>query len=259
MSKHKHIIFAIHGLGGHSGWFKNLADELAKHNIAFASFDLPGFGKNHNLVSSSSQFTKGHVESFQTWIEAADTEFQKLIANEPDAQITVMGHSLGALIAAMMPSLTKDHKLILSVPGFKGASDTFDPGFFWSTIRKIVIDKFILGNDVYVTLPPSPKKYPDPTEGDPLKVSEVTQTLLLEVLKMRAACKKQMPQVHSPVLMFKIEGDTVVDNNALPLYLDLIPHSNKELKVYSGADHDWIWREQTRTEISKKIASYLEE
>lgn len=254
----KQIIFAIHGLGGHSGWFQNLTDELAKHDIGFHSFDLPGFGKNHNLVSSASDYTKGHVDSYESWIRAADKELNKLIQDEPEAKITVLGHSLGALIASMLPSLSADMKLILSVPGFKGASSTFDPGFFWSTIRKIVIDKYILGNDVYVTLPSSPKKYPDPTDSDPLKITDVTQTLLLEVLKLRAACKKQITKIQSPVLMIQIEGDTVIDNSALPQYLGLIPHTNKELKVYSGADHDWIWREPVLEDISHDIVRWVD-
>lgn len=253
----KQIILGIHGLGGHSGWFKNLEDELKKYNIDFYASDLPGFGTNHNLLSKESQFTKGHIDSYQSWINFAQDQYDELQNKNPNARIIVLGHSLGALIAANMKVLPNDQRLILSVPGFKGSSSTFDQGFFFSTLRKILIDKFVLGNEVYIKLPISEKSQVSPAENDPLRVAEVTQTMLLEIIKLRLATKARIKQLNHPCFMIQIAGDKVVDNSTQKQFFELIPHTNKQFKSYNGADHDWIWSIDTVKAIVADIVSWL--
>ncbi|MBT6842417.1 MAG: alpha/beta fold hydrolase [Candidatus Melainabacteria bacterium] len=251
----KTIIFGIHGLGGHCEWFKNLEDDLKKQGISFYAFDLPGFGTNHG-EQSESEFTKGHIDSYQDWINFSQKKYNELKANNPDARIVVLGHSLGALIASCMTGLDATSPLILSVPGFKGSSSTFNQSFFFSTLRKVVIDKLILQRDVYVKLPSSAKKS-TPADADPLRISEVTQTMLLEIMKLRVASKKRMTEFEAPVFMIQIEDDKVVDNSTQQEYFELINVPNKVFKVYNDADHDWIWSRTCCQQVSQDIADWL--
>ncbi|MDA0771937.1 MAG: alpha/beta fold hydrolase [Cyanobacteria bacterium] len=249
------IILGIHGLGGHSGWFKNLENDLEKQGIDFYAFDLPGFGTNHNLVSQSS-YIKGHVDSYKEWISCAQAEYHKLREKNPEAEIIVLGHSLGALIAANMTEIDQGTKLILSVPGFKGSPSTFNQSFFWSTLRKVVIDKLILQRDVYVKLPSSAKKS-TPADTDPLRISEVTQTMLLEIMKLRAASKKRMTEIEAPVFMIQIADDKVVDNPTQQEHFDLIKADGKLFKVYEDTDHDWIWSMTCCQQVTADIVDWL--
>ena len=251
----KKIILGIHGLGGHSGWFKNLENDLEKQGVDFYAFDLPGFGTNHNLVSQS-PYIKGHVDSYKEWISFAQAEYCKLREKNPEAEIIVLGHSLGALIAANMTEIDQGTKLILSVPGFKGSPNTFNQSFFWSTLRKVVIDKFILQKNVYVKLPSSQKKS-TPADADPLRILEVTQTMLLEILKLRAASKNRMSQISSPIFMIQIAEDKVVDNPTQDEYYELINSDDKKFKAYYGADHDWIWSEAVCAAVTEDVVNWL--
>lgn len=238
----KKIVLAIHGLGGHSGWFARLAEELKRNGIEFYAYDLPGFGKNHNLDHDHhSPYIKGHIDSYQEWIDFTQRKYQELKAANPGASITILGHSLGALIAVNLTQIASGDKLILSVPGFKGASTTFDLRFMISTARKIIIDKLLFDRDVYVEMPVSEKAKLTPAMTDPLRVGNVTQTLLFEIVKMRSLTKKNISKLTAPVLFIQMEGDKVVDNATQNQYFEMITSVNKAFKAYSGADHDWIW------------------
>lgn len=253
----KEIVLAIHGLGGHSGWFARLAEELRASGIEFYAYDLPGFGKNHNLDRDQhSPYTKGHIDSYQEWIDFTQRKYRELKAINPDARITILGHSLGALVAVNLPTIAVGDKLILSVPGFKGVAATFDLMFMINTARKIIIDKLLFDRDVYVEMPVSEKAKLTPAMTDPLRVGNVTQTLLYEIVKMRSLTKKNIAKLKVPVFFIQIEGDKVVDNATQNQYYDMITSPNKTFKVYSGADHDWIWSDLVDP-IAKDIINWI--
>ncbi len=253
----QNIVLAIHGLGGHSGWFSRLADEFKKNDIGFYAYDLPGFGKNHNLDHDKhSPYTKGHIDSFHEWIDFMQHKYEDLRAANPKARIIILGHSLGALVAVNLPKIYEGDKLILSVPGFKGAASTFDLLFMINTSRKIIIDKLIFDRDVYIEMPVSEKAKLTPAMIDPLRVGTVTQTLLFEIVKMRGLTKQSISKLMTPVLFIQVEGDKVVNNSVQNQYFAMVPSPDKAFKSYSGADHDWIWYDIVTT-ISKDIVEWI--
>ena len=251
----KQIILAVHGLGGHSGWFDNLKSELQKYNIDFYAYDLPGFGQNHLLGQPSSHFTRGHIDSFQEWIDFVNEKYLALVAENPNAKISILGHSLGAVLVSNI-QLRPGDSLILSVPGYKGSAKTFNPFFVISTLFKYLVDKCLFARDVYVQMPVSEKMQETPAMKDPLRVSSVTQTLLFEILQLGNYTKSNLKNIQAPVLLIQMKDDQVVDNETQNNYFEMIASSNKSLKVFSGADHDWIWY-PIREEIAFGIAIWL--
>lgn len=252
------IVMGIHGLGGHSGWFADLAKALKTHDIDFVAYDLPGFGQNHNLSEQgqNSPYTKGHIDSYMDWVNYIQKKYQELKTQNPNSRITILGHSLGAVIAINLYDIFPGDNLILSVPGFKGASCTFNPCFVINTLRKIFIDKFILGNDVFIEMPVSKKSQETPALKDPLRVSSVTQTLLYQILQLHKQSQKHLSRITMPLLLIQIEDDQVVDNKTQEKFFDLIPSKSKSIKRYSAADHDWIWY-PVCGDIARDIADWL--
>jgi alpha-beta hydrolase superfamily lysophospholipase len=254
MSK-KQIVLAVHGLGGHSGWFDNLKTELIKYDIDFYAYDLPGFGQNHALGKLSSHYTRGHIDSFQEWLDFVSKKYYELSSKYPDSKIAILGHSLGAVLVSNIKLRPQD-SLILSVPGYKGSAKTFNPFFVMSTMSKYLIDKCLLARDVYVEMPVSEKMQETPAMKDPLRVSSVTQTLLFEILRLGKFTKSNLKNIYAPVLLVQMKDDQVVDNETQNNFFEQIPSKNKTMKVYAGADHDWIWY-PIREEIAFGIAIWL--
>lgn len=244
------LIFAVHGLGGHSGWFNNLRDELAKQGVGLVAYDLPGFGLNHSEAGDS-LFVKGHIDSYKEWIDFTQRKLDQLIAQNPDKEITVLGHSLGAVVACSL-DLSRVKRFILSVPGFKGAKATFNPRFVFKVLWHYFFDKLILKKDIFLTMPVSEKSQNTPAMSDPLRVGVVSQNLLIEILKLGKFAEEKFAKIQNKVLMIQIESDQVVDNQAQDKAFAKLATLKKQKKIYSGCDHDWIWSDRC-PEIAQDI------
>lgn len=236
----KHIVFGIHGLGAHGGWFERLATRLNKHGIAFYSFDLKGFGK--------SNYQRGHIQSFKEWRDDC-AEFYKVLKEKyPNIEITILGHSLGGVIASTLSKISFGDRLILSVPGFKGAPETWDFfGFVLPTLAKV-----IFAPGLYIDLPEPTEKY----ENADLRVRSVTAQLMGQILKLGAEAEKQISKVQCPTLFLQCELDEVISNTALEEHYSMVPSSNKELKLFKDTKHDWIFYDAVDV-ISEEVARWV--
>jgi alpha-beta hydrolase superfamily lysophospholipase len=246
-------ILAIHGLGGHSGWFERLRNELINFDIEIIAFDLPGFGKNHIELDANSIYQKGHIESYLEWKDFIRKKYAEL--KDQYGNVDILGHSLGAVLAT---SIDFDHsdKLILSVPGYKGAKETFNPFFVGKAFWHYAIDKTLLDKNVFIEMPISEKDFDTPAIRDELRVGTVSQNLLFQILKLGEVAKKKLQRIQNKVLMIQVEKDAVVDNKTQDEYFDLIASNQKNKIVFTDTDHDWIWTDKN-PEIAQAIASFI--
>jgi alpha-beta hydrolase superfamily lysophospholipase len=251
------IVLGIHGLGGHSGWFKNLEEELQEHKIKFIAYDLPGFGQNHMLGSERSTFIKGHVDSYKIWVKFIGEKYNALKNNNPNSKIILFGHSLGSVILSCL-DLPDDQITVLSVPGFKGGGKTFDPVFTITTLKKVLIDKMILGNNVFVDMPVSEKSRLTPAFDDPLRVGTVTQTLLFEILKMGEIAKNKILEKKCPCYFIQIKSDVVVDNKTQDQIFNKLTSTHKIKRSYADVDHDWIWDKNATKQVTNDLVEWLD-
>jgi alpha-beta hydrolase superfamily lysophospholipase len=227
------IILAIHGLGGRGAWFDNLKTALDEHGVELIAPDLKGFGNNE---------PRGHVESFNDWVSDIQAIYEKLKADKPDAQIVLMGHSMGAVVLSHI-KVAADDKLIYSVPGFKGARATFKMSFTLTTLLKLFRDTFITHENSLIKLPSS-QLTKHITDEDPLKVYEVSPNLLWQVLLMSQNLKSRFINILNPLLLIQVKNDLVVDNETMDKIFHEIPSAKKELNILENTEHDWIWDQE---------------
>jgi alpha-beta hydrolase superfamily lysophospholipase len=227
------IILAIHGLGGRGAWFDNLKNALEEHGVELIAPDLKGFGNNE---------PRGHVESFNDWVSGIQAIYEKLKADKPDAQIVLMGHSMGAVVLSRV-KVAADDKLIYSVPGFKGAKATFKMSFTLTTLLKLFRDTFITHENSLVKLPSSQVKK-HITDEDPLKVYEVSPNLLWQILLMSQDLKSRFINLLNPLLLIQVKNDLVVDNESMNKIFHEISSDKKEFSILENTEHDWIWDQE---------------
>ncbi len=229
----KIFILAIHGLGGRGAWFDNLKTALGEHGVELIAPDLRGFGNNE---------PRGHVESFNDWVLDIQAIYEKLKADKPDAQIVLMGHSMGAVVLSHI-KVAADDKLIYSVPGFKGAKATFKMSFTLTTLLKLFTDTFITHENSLIKLPSSQSKK-HITDEDPLKVYDVSPNLLWQILLMSQGLNVRLRKTFNPLLLIQVENDLVVDNETMNKVFGEIPPGEKKLSILENTEHDWIWDQE---------------
>lgn len=238
----KDVLLAVHGLGGHGGWFERLAQKFIEVNIPFYALDLRGFGK--------SKFQRGHVDSYLNWIADIKTIYLKLKEKYPRSTISILGHSMGGSLIANLIDLDPEDKIIFSVPGFKGAREKWD---FWGFTLPALI-KLAFTPRSYVKLP-DPEEY-NPTLNDPERVAETTAHLLGQILLLNNSTKKKIQAIKNPTLVVKVQGDDVICNETIDEYFKMIPSAQKETYTSATDKHDWIWYEELDS-IAKEIISWI--
>jgi alpha-beta hydrolase superfamily lysophospholipase len=84
------ILIIVHGLGGHSGMYLNIIEQLIPNNFAVYGLDLRGSGKS-----------PGQRAYINRWNEYRDdvTAFIELVKSQnPGIPCFLLGHSMGGLI-----------------------------------------------------------------------------------------------------------------------------------------------------------------
>lgn len=235
----KEIIIGIHGLGGRGAWFNRLKERLEPLDIRFETLDLRGFGKNNSDEDIKNPYPKGHINNFIDWIEEVQDFYQKLKKENSSSRISILGHSLGGVIASNLIEIFPDDRLILSTPAFSSSRETFNLKFLLKAYFLLAKD-FLSSSTSYIELPLSKKDY-DPSDKDPLKVRFVTVKLLLEIQKMTNLAPKNLIKHKVPVLFLKMRHDQVVSNEEIENIFNKISSPNKSMATIVGDDHDWIW------------------
>lgn len=243
-----HHLLAIHGLGGRGAWFNRLAERL-EPEIKLHSFDLTGFGMNNSNYNARKDLPSGQVDTYKQWFEDILEQYQEIKSKDPGAKVTVMGHSMGAvLLTNLADKIDPNDQLILSVPGYKGHPDTFSAAYTVQVLCRLFFDTFLFHKQNYIDLPSSKKESGmDPTATDPYKVTKVSPNLLWQVLKNTELAPKSVANIRQRLLMLQIQGDLVVDNATQDELFDEIASVNKELKAYPYNNHDWIWFDEVET------------
>ncbi len=107
-------LLAVHGLGGSGRYFDTLAQTVGGHYRVIAP-DLPGFG--HSDKPDVAYDPGFHLEAIDTAIGGID----------PDASLTLVGHSLGAVLAAFHAGRHTDTTAALALLAAPFPSGDGDP------------------------------------------------------------------------------------------------------------------------------------
>ena len=239
------LVFAIHGLGGHSFWFDKAALLFNEKKISFFSFDLPGFGR--------SKYQSGYISSYKFWLSTAEEIFNTVVRdfNKSKVPVFIVGHSMGALISILLKNINVNG-MVLSVPGFEGHPETWDA----KSILIPVLCKAFLKPDENVILPFGPelltknKNTQLEIKKDPYRVINPSAHMFKEVYFLTLQAKRMIKKINLPVLMLISGNDKVCSNVAMEKYFNLIPSSDKCMKVYTNALHDLFIEEQVIDVVS---------
>lgn len=98
-----HAVLCLHGIGGGAHWFRGLALRLREHCQVMA-LDLPGTGANRGLASP---FT----------IEACVDALAAYIRQHADKPISILGHSMGTILALKLYDRIPEHLRSLILVG----------------------------------------------------------------------------------------------------------------------------------------------
>lgn len=244
------VVVIVHGLGEHSGRYRNLVQHLVPLGYAPYTFDLRGHGRSAG--------PRGHILSWDEYRADLGAFIAAVGAEEPDSPLFLMGHSLGGLIA-LDYALRRPAGLqgvIASAPALAqvGVSPALmmlgrmvsriHPGFSLD----VHLDAPAISRDTAVVAA---------YKGDPLVHTRGSARLSTEVSAVMASTNANALNWRLPLLILHGEADRIVPIDATRQFFDRVPIADKTFHSYPGGFHE-PHNDTNRKEALDDIAQWLD-
>lgn len=268
------IIQIIHGMGGSSKTYKDLANLLAREGYIVIMQDLEGHGKSSNIP--------GHFGDNNAWnnmlldIRHLNRQALKWF---PDLPIYLLGHSMGSLLARSYIVEFPDEIEAVLLSGTLGYGSYINKAILFTKSEMLIkgkrgyseklmkiLNKKLLEN---ISDPVNPlaflstdKNYCEKRaasgEGTMLTLSSIL-TVLYALKKLRPSkWAKNVPNI--PIYIFSGGADPFGEYGVGPAsvyaYLHLTGHTMVDMKLYPGKRHEML-SETNKDEVLASMISWL--
>ena len=244
-------IVLVHGLAEHSGRYVNLINQLVSRDYAVYGLDNIGHGK--------SEGTRVYVKQFTDYTDALGSYVDQVREGNPDIPMFLYGHSIGALIAAV---LMLDHETDLAGVVFSGpcvkvpANVSAITVFLAKALSRIApklglsaVDASGISRD-----PAQVQAYID----DPLVYNgKTTARLACEFLKAMQHVSTEVSRITLPALIVHGGADRVVDPDGAHMLHSALGSTDKTLTIYDGLFHE-IHNEPEHPQVLADISAWLD-
>ena len=224
-------IIIIHGLGEHSGRYKEFASFFIKKNIGVFSFDLIGHGKSDGL--------KGHISNIKDFtdsIEEVLIQVRKRFINTP---IIIFGHSLGGCLALNYLIERKSKEISLAIISSAWIETEIQIPKYLLIIQRVIhtlFPKIRLSNRLDTKDLSKDIKIIDKYKNDPLVHDRISLNLLSEINKTIEKIKNKDYNIEIPVLIIHGKKDKIISYKGSELINKKIKDS--KLKLYDNVYHE---------------------
>lgn len=231
----KKVVVVQHGFGEHSGRYQNLINALENESAAVYALDSRGHGKTPGK--------RGHVDDFNLYASDLAVLIKKAKSENPSVPVFLLGHSMGALIAALTalkPDVSKELKgLILSSGAFKPVLDTMQ------SIKKAVgtllakvapaavapagLDVKLISRDTNVV-----QAY----VNDPLVHGKISLKMGVDLFATGEQLINDASRLTLPILVFHGDADGIASVEGSKKFFQGVSSQDKTIKIYPGFYHE---------------------
>ncbi len=216
----KKVLF-IHGFSAKKEDNEYFIQYLKKqHNIDLHTFTLPGHEED-----------KVTYVSYQKWLDKAEKEFLRLKSKK----VILIGHSMGAIIAAHLASMHSVKKLIL-----------LSPAYYFGSLKQNEEDL----KNIFKS-----KKGDTGFEGCFSKMKHVSLRSFMEYIKLSHIGRHDISNITCPVLIMHGDKDPVIRLKSSEYVLKKLK-SKKEFVLIKDVRHQ-LFKSAKKEMISKYIYDYI--
>lgn len=229
MKRARRALLLLHRGHEHSGRLESVVEALDLDDVAVFAWDARGHGQSAGA--------RGDAESFAALVKDLDV-FARFVACEHEVSLAVMGHSVGAVIAAawVHDYAPPVRALVLASPAFR--IRLYVPGAI-PLLRALA--RVRPGASVRSYVRPSMLTHdPDEAEryaSDPLITRDVSVRVLLGVHDTSTRLIADAGAISVPTLVLTAGADWVVDVAAQQRFFEALGSEVKELRSYPGYYH----------------------
>jgi alpha-beta hydrolase superfamily lysophospholipase len=234
------VIVFLHGYGEHSGFYHRLGHTLNRANIELFALDQIGHGL--------SEGARAVIETVDDLVENNRRLTALASSLTPGAPIFLMGHSMGAIAAALT--------VIKDPTPYRGAILS---GSLLSPVPW-VLDLVVAGEAATLELElaqlSSDPFYLDEVENDPLAfvTNEGAKSLARIIPPAWTTIAERFGDVQLPILFVHGEFDVLGPVDDARAWASRLPHA--DIKVFEGQRHD-ILNERVHDDVARRIVDFV--
>jgi alpha-beta hydrolase superfamily lysophospholipase len=228
----REAVVIIPGYGDHSGRHANLGAYLAEHGYAAYAYDLRGNGRSHG--------TRGHVDTFNEYLADTAVLFETVRRSAPRERVTLVGHSVGALVALAFAE--KEPKalvgLVLSSPFFRLRIKIPEWRARFVHLAAKVTPTSPVRNPLKGEMVSRDPEVAEAYDSDPLRSDLATVGWAEEMLKAQGRVRRHAEKLACPLLVVYSPDDPVADPAATESFFEKVTVKDKTLLRYDGYLHE---------------------
>jgi alpha-beta hydrolase superfamily lysophospholipase len=244
------MLLVAHGLAEHSGRYGNLVDHFVPRGYAVCGLDYRGHGR--------SEGQRCHIDSFSEYSDDLRLFFDIVRREHINARIFLVGHSMGATIAAAHAVRYQDELtgLILSGITLEAGSSVSAGMKLAARILSVVVPKMGVSVIDASTISRD-QAVVDAYVNDPLVYrGKIRARLGAELLKTIDELHSQVAEITLPILIMHGTADRLSDPEGSRLLYERVGSPDKTLKLYEGYYHE-IFNEPDHGQVMADVEAWL--
>jgi acylglycerol lipase len=248
--KVKAVLLVVHGLGEHSGRYRNVVNHFVPLGYAVYGFDHIGHGKSGGM--------REYVERFEEFTDTL-TMYSAMVKDwQTGKPIVLLGHSMGGLIAAhyLLDHQAEFKCAVISAPAVKIGASISPATIALGKVLSVLLPKA----GIMPVDPNGVSRDPEVVKAyasDPLVFHGKTPArLAAELLKAMRRVSAETEKITLPFLTLQGSEDKIVDPGSAQMLYDQAGSKDKTIKIYAGLYHE-VFNEPERTRVLKDVETWL--
>lgn len=251
LTQKRAVLVAIHGLGAHSGSFKNLVKHFVARGFVIYSFDLRGHGRSPGQ--------RGYISRWAEFREDLRCFLQLIQMQEPNLPCFLIGHSLGGVIALEygLRSPYTIAGIVASAPALKQVG--VPPlRMMLGRVLSWLYPRFSLNTGIDLSAVSRDPAVLKIDAEDPLRHTRGTARLATEFLATTHWLWQHAADLQVPLLILHGAADRVTSSLASQEFFDQITFTDKQRYEYSGGYHD-LYDDIICLQVLSDLENWLEQ
>jgi len=244
------ILVVVHGIAEHSSRYTNLVNYFVPKGYAVYSFDLRGHGKSDG--------TRSYIEHFSYYLDDVKTFCDLVGAENKNAKIFLVGHSMGSTIAIdyAIQHQNELKGLIVSGTTLKAGASVNKASILMAKILSVLMPTMgVMALDTNLLC--RDKAVVAAYVNDPLVYTgKLRARWGIELMKTMTKLQSGMSELTLPILIMQGTQDRISDPSSSQMLFDGVSSKDKTMKLYEGFYHE-IFNDPERQQVFSDMETWL--
>ncbi len=232
---HRANLIFVHGMGEHSGRYKNIIDYLLPKGFALFGLDIQGHGK--------SEGKRGHISHFSDFAAQVDQLITVTKIQQDNKELFLYGHSMGGLIVFDYLTKYSNHDLggvIFTSPAFDISIKIPGWKLFLGKIISYLAPSVTMNNGINPDELSHDKVVVEMYEKDELVHDRTSAGLFFAMLKVIKEAKSKAGNIHTPVLLMLGDNDKIISKEGAMSLFNILGSKDKKLFICPDSSHELL-------------------